>query len=213
MPRRPSLAIAAGYRPGGTHRPGEPGARPARTGARSRCPLQSSRRPAGTVTVVVFLSSSCVRCPAWLICGCWESLGEPHPASAWCPMSAYLGPGAPPTPAQPQACAVSHRLSMCPPTLWLQEVRNPFSAPPLVIPLFRLEGGPSLQKPDIWGALPSRGHGRTAAGTPWNGAFGSENQPCRSCALPGLSCVWVPGRLARLWGQGAPSAPCSPVCL
>lgn len=108
----------------------------------SRCPLQGSRRLAGTVTVVV-LSSPCVRCPARLICGCWESLGEPHPASAWCPMSTYLGPSAP----QPQP---SHRLSVCPPTLWLQEVRNPFSAPPLVIPLFRLEGGASLQKSDIW---------------------------------------------------------------
>lgn len=179
----------------------------------SWCPLQGSRRPADTVTVVVLLSSPCVRCPAWLICGCRESLGEPHPASAWCPMSTYLGPGAPRPQPSHRHRAVGHRLSLCPPTLWLQEVRNPFSAPPLVIPLFRLEGGASLQKSDIWGALSSRGHGRTAAGTPWNGAFGSENQPCRDCALPGLSCVWVPGRRAHLRDRGAPSAPCSPVCL
>ena len=53
----------------------------------------------------------------------------------------------------------------------------------------------------------------TAPTASWNRVFGSENQPCRDRALPVLSRVRVPSRLACLRGRGAPSAPCSLVCL
>ena len=69
---------------------------------------------------------------------------------------------------------------MCPPTLWLQEVKNPFSAPPLVIPLYRLERGPLCRTQTFGGLCPA-------------GALGEQQRapPGTACLDPRTSCVEI----------------------
>ena len=90
------------------------------------------------MTVVVLLSSACM--PSLPSLAHLRVSGETGGASVspWSPMSPYLGPSAPQPQPSHRPWAVRHRVSMCPPTLWLQEVKNTF---PFLLAEARAWGG------------------------------------------------------------------------
>lgn len=191
------------------HGAGELGTHPARTCGLlvyvplSWCPLQGSRRPAGTVTIVVLLT--CLHYPASFICGCQEILGvflfvcrvpdEPLPRS--------VRPVTQPQ-AQPQGSLSPQSACWGSP---LQGGQVPFFSPSRHDSSFHIGGGPICRSHMFRGPLPAGAVGNSSWSPPGGACLNLRTSNVEIVpSYFSLVCVF-PAPLAYLQGRGAPSAP------